>query len=319
MKNNTNKVDELNKCIHIHFIEVLNIYCIEHVFNICGLWKKEKGAINMDNNNNKTNNIKTQSIRMRELDKQYFDEIKKEKDLHAEEVMTLLMDKYRNDEFVSQHSQHEKSIGDFERYTNAVRGIFQGLISECENQEQLIRTEVENDIKSKEKMIIELNNKVFKFESDIKDKNVMISKSQKEIDDLNAENALLRKTNESLQENLDNVESFKELFLGEKEKNAVLTKQNEEEVKKLNEGKAAISAQLEEVENSKSILIETLNKTQQSLDDSAIEIDRLKEENQSLCEKVRELEKALDENQGKVIPVVKVVDRKYRKLRRNLV
>lgn len=273
----------------------------------------------MDNNNNKTNNIKTQSIRMRELDKQSFDEIKKEKNLHAEEVMTLLMDKYRNDEFVSQHAQHEKSIGDFERYTNAVRGIFQGLICECENQEQLIKTEVENEIKAKEKMIFELNNKVFKLESDMKDKDVTILKSQKEIDDLNEENALLRKNNESLQENLDNVDSFKDLFLEEKEKNSVLTKQNLEEINKLNEDKAAISAQLEEVEHSKSILIETLNKIQQSLDDSAVEIDRLNEENQTLCEKVRDLEKALDENQGKVIPVVKVVDRKYRKLRRNLV
>lgn len=274
----------------------------------------------MDNkNNNKTNNIKTQSIRMRELDKQCFDEIKKEKKMNAEEVMTLLMDKYRNDEFVSQHSQHEKCIGDFERYTNAVRGIFQGLISECENQEQLIRTEVENDIKAKEKMIIELNNKVFKLESDAKDKDLTISKSQKEVDDLNAENALLRKNNESLQENLDNVESFKDLFLEEKERNAVLVKQNEEEVKKLNEDKDAISAQLEEVEHSKSILIDTLNKTQQSLDDSAVELERLKKENQSLCEQVRDLEKALDENRAKVIPVVKVVDRKDRKLRRNLV
>ena len=274
----------------------------------------------MDNkNNNKTNNIKTQSIRMRELDKQCFDEIKKEKKMNAEEVMTLLMDKYRNDEFVSQHSQHEKCIGDFERYTNAVRGIFQGLISECENQERLIRTEVENDIKAKEKMIIELNNKVFKLESDAKDKDLTISKSQKEVDDLNAENALLRKNNESLQENLDNVESFKDLFLEEKERNAVLVKQNEEEVKKLNEDKDAISAQLEEVEHSKSILIDTLNKTQQSLDDSAVELERLKKENQSLCEQVRDLEKALDENRAKVIPVVKVVDRKDRKLRRNLV
>lgn len=272
-----------------------------------------------DNNNNVTNNIKPQSIRMRELDKQSFDEIKKTKNLNSEEVMTLLMDKYRNDEFVSQHSQHEKCIGDFERYTNAVRGIFQGLISECENQEQLIRTEVENDIKSKEKMIIELNNKVFKLEADMKDKDVTISKSQKEIDDLTEENTLLRKNNESLQENLDNVESFKELFLTEKERNSVITKQNEEEVKKLNEDKAAVSAQLEDVENSKSILIDTLNKTQQSLDDSVVEIDQLKEENQSLYERVRELEKALDENQGKVIPVVKVVDRKYRKLHRNLV
>lgn len=274
----------------------------------------------MDNkNNNKTNNIKTQSIRMRELDKQCFDEIKKEKKMNAEEVMTLLMDKYRNDEFVSQHSQHEKCIGDFERYTNAVRGIFQGLISECENQEQLIRTEVENDIKAKEKMIIELNNKVFKLESDAKDKDLTISKSQKEVDDLNAENALLRKNNESLQENLDNVESFKDLSLEEKERNAVLVKQNEEEVKKLNEDKDAISAQLEEVEHSKSILIDTLNKTQQSLDDSAVELEQLKKENQSLCEQVRDLEKALDENRAKVIPVVKVVDRKDRKLRRNLV
>lgn len=66
-------------------------------------------------------------------------------------------------------------------------------------------------------------------------------------------------------------------------------------------------------------MIDTLNKTRQSLDDSAVEIGRLKEENQTLCERVRELEKALDENQGKVIPVVKVVDRKYRKLHRNLV
>lgn len=66
-------------------------------------------------------------------------------------------------------------------------------------------------------------------------------------------------------------------------------------------------------------MIDSLNKTQQSLDDSAVEIDQLKEENQSLYERVRELEKALDENQGKVIPVVKVVDRKDRKLRRNLV
>lgn len=136
---------------------------------------------------------------------------------------------------------------------------------------------------------------------------------------MNEENALLRKTNESLQENLDNVDSFKELFLSEKERNAVLVKQSEEEIKKLNEDKAAISAQLEDVENSKSILIDTLNKTRQSLDDSAVEIGRLKEENQTLCERVRELEKALDENQGKVIPVVKVVDRKYRKLHRNLV
>ena len=270
-------------------------------------------------NNNKTNNIKPQSIRMRELDKQCFDDIKKEKKMSAEEVMSLLMDKYRNDEFANQHVQHEKSISDFERYTNAVRGIFQGLISECENQEQLIRTEVENEIKAKEKMIIELNNKVFKLESDAKDKDVTISKSQKEVDDLNEENALLRKTNESLQENLDNVDSFKELFLSEKERNAVLVKQSEEEIKKLNEDKAAISAQLEDVENSKSILIDTLNKTRQSLDDSAVEIGRLKEENQTLCERVRELEKALDENQGKVIPVVKVVDRKYRKLHRNLV
>ena len=245
-------------------------------------------------NNNKTNNIKTQSIRMRELDKQCFDEIKKEKKMNAEEVMSLLMDKYRNDEFSNQHLQHEKSIGDFERYTNAVRGIFQGLICECENQENLIRTEVENDIKAKEKMIFELNNKVFKLEADVKDKDVTISKSQKEVDDLNAENALLRKNNESLQENLDNVESFKDLFLEEKERNAVLVKQNEEEVKKLNEDKDAISAQLEEVEHSKSILIDTLNKTQQSLDDSAVEIDQLKEENQSLYERVRELEKALD-------------------------
>lgn len=268
---------------------------------------------------NKTNNIKTQSIRMRELDKQCFDDIKKEKKMSAEEVMTMLMDKYRNDEFVSQHSQHEKCIGDFERYTNAVRGIFQGLISECENQEQLIRTEVENEIKAKEKMIIELNNKVFKLESDAKDKDVTISKSQKEIDDLTEENIFLRKSNESFQENLDNVESFKELFLGEKERNSVLTKQNLEEINKLNEDKAAISVQLEEVEHSKSILIDTLNKTQQSLDDSAVEIDQLKEENQSLYERVRELEKALDENQGKVIPGVKVVDRKYRKLHRNLV
>lgn len=273
----------------------------------------------MDNNNNKTNNIKTQSIRMRELDKQCFDEIKKEKKMSAEEVMTLLMDKYRNDEFANQHVQHEKSISDFERYTNAVRGIFQGLISECENQEQLIRTEVENDITAKEKMIVELNNKVFKLESDVKDKDVLISKSQKEVDDLTEENTLLRKSNESLQENLDNVESFKELFLSEKEKNAVLTKQHEEEVKKLNDDKAAISAQLEEVENSKSILIETLNKTQQSLDDSVVELNQLKEENQSLYERVCDLEKALNENQAKVIPVVKVVDRKDRKLRRNLV
>lgn len=268
---------------------------------------------------NKTNNIKTQSIRMRELDKQCFDDIKKEKKMSAEEVMTMLMDKYRNDEFVSQHSQYEKCIGDFERYTNAVRGIFQGLISECENQEQLIRTEVENEIKAKEKMIFELNNKVFKLESDMKDKDVLISKSQKEVDDLNEENTLLRKNNESLQENLDNVESFKELFLGEKERNSVLTKQNLEEINKLNEDKAAISVHLEEVEHSKLILIDTLNKTQQSLDDSVVEIDQLKEENQSLYERVRELEKALDENQGKVIPVVKVVNRKYRKLRRNLV
>lgn len=281
-----------------------------------GLDKKKKEIINMDN---KTNNIKTQSIRMRELDKQCFDDIKKEKKMSAEEVMTMLMDKYRNDEFVSQHSQHEKCIDDFERYTNAVRGIFQGLISECENQEQLIRTEVENEIKAKEKMIFELNNKVFKLESDMKDKDVLISKSQKEVDDLNEENTLLRKNNESLQENLDNVESFKELFLGEKERNSVLTKQNLEEINKLNEDKAAISVHLEEVEHSKLILIDTLNKTQQSLDDSVVEIDQLKEENQSLYERVRELEKALDENQGKVIPVVKVVNRKYRKLRRNLV
>lgn len=217
-------------------------------------------------NNNKTNNIKTQSIRMRELDKQFFDEIKKEKKMSAEEVMTLLMDKYRNDEFVSQHSQHEKSISDFERYTNAVRGIFQGLISECENQEQLIRTEVENEIKAKEKMIIELNNKVFKLESDAKDKDVTISKSQKEVDDLNEENALLRKTNESLQENLDNVDSFKELFLSEKERNAVLVKQSEEEIKKLNEDKAAISAQLEDVENSKSIFGTTSRKRTYKID-----------------------------------------------------
>lgn len=268
---------------------------------------------------NKTNNIKPQSIRMRELDKQSFDEIKKVKNMNSEEVMSLLMDKYRNDEFANQHSQHEKSIGDFERYTNAVRGIFQGLVFECENQEQLIRTEVENDIKSKEKMIFELNNKVFKLESDVKNKDVTISKSQKEIDDLNEENTLLRKNTESLQENLDNVESFKELFLAEKENNAVLMKQNEEEVKKLNDDKAAIVAQLEEVENSKSILIDTLNNTQQSLDDSTVEVDQLKEENQSLRERVCKLEKALDENQGKVIPVVKVVDRKDRKLRRNLV
>lgn len=273
----------------------------------------------MDNNNNKTNNVKPQSIRMRELDKQCFDEIKKEKKMSAEEVMTFLMDKYRNDEFSNQHLQHEKSISDFERYTNAVRGIFQGLICECENQENLIRTEVENDIKAKEKMIFELNNKVFKLEADVKDKDVMISKSQKEIDDLNEENTLLRKNNESLQENLDNVESFKELFLSEKEKNTAITKQNEKEIKKLNEDKAAIVEQLEDVENSKSILIETLNKTQQSLDDSVVELNQLKEENQSLYERVRALEKALDENQAKVIPVVKVVDRKYRKLRRNLV
>ena len=229
------------------------------------------------------------------------------------------MDKYRNDEFVSQHSQHEKSISDFERYTNAVRGIIQGLICECENQENLIRTEVENDIKAKEKMIFELNNKVFKLEADMKDKDVSISKSQKVVGDLKEENTFLRKSNESFQENLDNVESFKELFLGEKERNSVLTKQNLEEINKLNEDKAAISAQLEDIENSKSILIDTLNKTQQSLDDSVVEIDQLKEENQSLYERVRELEKALDENQGKVILVVKVVDRKYRKLRRNLV
>ena len=272
-----------------------------------------------NNNNNKTNNIKPQSIRMRELDKQCFDDIKKEKKMSAEEVMTFLMDKYRNDEFANQHVQHEKSISDFERYTNAVRGIFQGLICECENQEQLIRTEVENEIKAKEKMIVELNNKVFKLEADMKDKDVSISKSQKVVDDLTEENALLRKTNESLQENLDNVESFKELFLGEKEKNTVLTKQHEEEIKKLNKDTATISAQLEDVEHSKSILIDSLNKTQQSLDGSVVEIDQLKEENQSLYERVRELEKALDENQGKVIPVVKVVNRKYRKLRRNLV
>lgn len=268
---------------------------------------------------NKTNNIKPQSIRMRELDKRCFDEIKKEKNMNSEEVMSLLMDKYRNDEFANQHLQHEKSISDFERYANAIRGIFQGLVCECENQEQLIRTEVENDIKAKEQMIFELNNKVFKLEADMKDKDVTISKSQKEIDDLNCENAFLRKSNESLQENLDNVESFKELFLAEKERNSVLTKQNLEEVKKLNDNKAAIVAQLEEVENSKSILIGSLNKTQQSLDDSAVEIDQLKEENQSLHEKVRDLERALDENRTKVIPVVKVVDRKDRKLRRNLV
>ena len=281
-----------------------------------GLDKKKKEIINMDN---KTNNIKPQSIRMRELDKQCFDDIKKEKKMSAEEVMTFLMDKYRNDEFANQHVQHEKSISDFERYTNAVRGIFQGLICECENQENLIRTEVENDIKAKEKMIFELNNKVFKLESDMKDKDVLISKSQKEVDDLNEENTLLRKNNESLQENLDNVESFKELFLWEKERNSVLTKQNLEEINKLNEDKAAISVHLEEVEHSKFILIDTQNKTQQSLDDSVVEIDQLKEENQSLYERVRKLEKALDENQGKVIPVVKVVDRKYRKLHRNLV
>lgn len=303
---------------HPLYIDVEYIYCIEHGFNICWIWFR-KGAINMDNTNNKTNNIKTQSIRMRELDKQCFDEIKKEKKMNAEEVMSLLMDKYRNDEFVTQHSQHEKSIGDFERYTNAVRGIFQGLISECENQEQLIRTEVENEINAKEKMIVELNNKVFKLEADMKDKDVSISKSQKVVDDLTEENTLLRKSNESLQENLDNVESFKELFLSEKEKNTAITKQNEEEIKKLNEDKVAISAQLEEVENSKSIVIDTLNKTQQSLDDSVVELNQLKEENQTLHERVCDLEKALDENQGKVIPVVKVVDRKDRKLRRNLV
>lgn len=278
--------------------------------------KKKKEIINMDN---KTNNIKPQSIRMRELDKQCFDDIKKEKKMSAEEVMTFLIDKYRNDEFANQHVQHEKSISDFERYTNAVRGIFQGLICECENQENLIRTEVENDIKAKEKMIFELNNKVFKLEADMKDKDVSISKSQKVVGDLKEENALLRKNNEALQENLDNVESFKNLFLEEKERNAVLVKQNEKEIKKLNEDKAAIVAQLEDVENSKSILIETLNKTQQSLDDSAIEIGSLKNENQTLYERVRELEKALDENRAKVIPVVKVVERKNTKLRRNLV
>lgn len=258
--------------------------------------------------NNEKKQAKVCSIRMLIEDKRKFDDIVDAKDCSAEKLFNDLLTKYEQDDFKLNHPDHSQAIDSFESYANAIRRIFENLIFDFDSQRECIKMEFVDELKAKDKLISDLTNEKQTLKDSLSKRDEDISDSSKTIEDLKRQCETLEKVNKSslneiqlLKDNISSQESFRDLYLDEKDKVSELNESVSDKEKRINDllekinilkvDYSAINAQL--------IMIrEILEKSNNDLESKNNEILKLE----------RELE--IGRNR-KIQPIVKIA-KKYR-------
>lgn len=165
------------------------------------------------------------SIRMSNEDKRKFDEILEAKDCSAEKLINDLITKYEQDDFKLNHPDHSQAIDNFASYANAIRRIFENLIFDFDQQRETIKMEFCKELTEKDKLIADLTNEKQTLKDSLSKRDEDISDSSKTIEDLKRQCEMLEQSNQSslnelklLKENLSAQDSFRDLYLEEKEK-----------------------------------------------------------------------------------------------------
>lgn len=206
------------------------------------------------------------------------------------------------------HPDHSQTIDNFASYANAIRRIFENLIFDFDQQRETIKMEFCKELTEKDKLIADLTNEKQTLKDSLSKRDEDISDSSKTIEDLKRQCEMLEKSNQSslnelklLKENLSAQDSFRDLYLEEKEKVSELNESVSDKEKRINDllekinilkvDYSAINAQL--------IMIrEILEKSNNDLESKNNEILKLE----------RELE---IERNRKIQPIVKIA-KKYR-------
>lgn len=248
------------------------------------------------------------SIRMLIEDKRKFDEILEAKDCTAEKLINDLITKYEQDDFKLNHPDHSQAIDNFTSYANAIRRIFENLIFDFDQQRETIKMEFCKELTEKDKLIADLTNEKQTLKDSLSKRDEEISDSSKTIEDLKRQCETLEKVNKSslneiqlLKDNISSQESFRDLYLDEKDKVSELNESVSDKEKRINElmekvnelkiENSAINAQL-------TIIREIMEKSDKELEMKNNEILKLE----------RELEIARNR---KIQPIVKIA-KKYR-------
>lgn len=182
------------------------------------------------------------SIRMLIEDKRKFDEIVDEKDCSAEKLFNDLLTKYEQDDFKLNHPDHSQAIDSFASYANAIRRIFENLIFDFDKQRETIKMEFCKELTEKDKLIADLTNEKQTLKDSLSKRDEDISDSSKTIEDLNRQCETLEKVNKSslneiqlLKDNISSQESFRDLYLDEKDKVSKLNESIFEKENKIND------------------------------------------------------------------------------------
>lgn len=182
------------------------------------------------------------SIRMSNEDKRKFDEILEAKDCSSEKLINDLITKYEQDDFKLNHPEHSQVIDRFDSYESAIRRIFESLIFDFDKQRELIKMEFCKELTEKDKLIADLTNEKQTLKDSLSKRDEDISDSSKTIEDLNRQCETLEKVNKSslneiqlLKDNISSQESFRDLYLDEKDKVSKLNESIFEKENKIND------------------------------------------------------------------------------------
>lgn len=248
------------------------------------------------------------SIRMLIEDKRKFDEILEAKDCSAEKLINDLITKYEQDDFKLNHPDHSQAIDSFASYADAIRRIFESLIFDFDTQRECIKMEFVDELKAKDKLIADLTNDKHILKDNLDKKDVDMSDSFKKIEDLRHQCEMLEKSNQSslnelklLKENLSVQDSFRDLYLEEKEKVSELNESVSDKEKRINE----LMEKVNELKIENSAINAQLTMIRDIMEKSDKELEM---KNNEILTLKRELE---TERNRKIQPIVKIA-KKYR-------
>lgn len=228
------------------------------------------------------------SIRMSNEDKRKFDEILEAKDCTAEKLINDLITKYEQDDFKLNHPDHSQAIDSFASYENAIRRIFESLIFDFDTQRECIKMEFVDELKAKDKLIADLITDKQELKDVVNLKAEDLNNASKSLEELKHNCEVLEKSNQStlnelklLKENIKAQDSFRDLYLEEKEKVSKLNEYIGKKENRINELKDTVNES--KIENSTikaqlNLLREIMEKSDNELELKNNEILTLKRE-----------------------------------------
>lgn len=175
-------------------------------------------------------------------DKCKFDELVKTKGCTSEQMISDLLTKYEQDSFKLDHPEHSQVINRFESYESAIRRIFEGLIFDFEEQRETIKMEFSEELTAKDKLIADLICEKQELNNVVNSKVEDLAGASKSLDELKRNCEVLEKSNQNslnelklLKENISVQDSFRDLYVEEKDKVSKLNESIFEKENKIND------------------------------------------------------------------------------------